>query len=77
MIATMDKPQEATCRSRLREMFAWLAGHDFPMQVSVRPFCRVHRDTLMNAGKTENGATHYYCPCEHCGESIKVRPRVV
>jgi hypothetical protein len=75
MIAAMEQPKETTRRIRLSELFAWLAGHDYPMQVSVRPFCRHHRDTLMNAGSTQNGQTHYYCP--KCGESLKVRPRVV
>lgn len=74
MIATMEQPKESR-RSRLMDLMNWLSGHDFPMQVSVRPFCRVHRDTLMNAGKTDHGATHYYCP--KCDVSIKVRPRVV
>lgn len=75
MIATMEQQPKESRRSRLMDLFNWLAGHDFPMQVSVRPFCRVHRETLMNAGKTDHGATHYYCP--KCDVSIKVRPRVV
>ncbi len=74
MIATMEQPKESR-RSRLMDLFNWLSGHDHPMQISVRPFCRVHRDTLMNAGTTQNGQTHYYCP--KCGESIKVKHRVV
>lgn len=75
MIATMEQQPKESRRSRLMDLFNWMAGHDFPMQLSVRPYCRVHRETLMNAGKTEHGQTHYYCP--HCNESIKVRPRVV
>lgn len=71
MIAAMNHDR----RTALRELFAWLECHDFPMQVSVRPFCRVHRDTLMSAGTTQNGQTRYYC--SKCKESLKVRPRVV
>lgn len=75
MIAAMEQPQEATRRRQLLGMLSWILGHKHPMQVSFRPFCCEHRDTLMNSGKTENGSTHYYCP--KCDVSIKVRPRVV
>ena len=75
MIATMEQHPETTRRQRLTALLSWIMGHNHPMQVSFRPFCCVHRDTLMNSGKTEGGSTHYYCP--KCDVSIKVRPRVV
>lgn len=75
MIATMEQRNDSTRRQRLSDLLNWLVGQDRPVQISVRPYCRVHRDTLMNAGSTQNGQTHYYCPT--CGESVKVRQRVV
>lgn len=75
MIAAMEQQPKESRRLRLLSLLSWIEGHENPMQISVRPYCRVHRDTLMNAGKTEHGQTHYYCP--KCRESLKVKPRVV
>lgn len=72
MIAATDPESR---RMRLLKLLSWLDGHDYPMQITVRPYCRHHRDTLMNAGTTQNGQTHYYCP--KCRDSLKVGVRVV